>query len=55
VDNGKEFTGHQALTSQLGLDVFFTHPYHAWERGLNEQTNGLLRQYFPKSVDFRPV
>ena len=55
VDNGKEFAGHQALTSQLGLDVFFAHPYHAWERGLNEQTNRLLRQYFPKGVDFRHV
>lgn len=55
VDNGKEFAGHQILTSQLGLDVFFAHPYHAWERGLNEQTNGLLRQYFPKGVDFRCV
>ena len=55
VDNGKEFAGHQALTSQLGLDVFFAHPYHAWERGLNEQTNEFLRQYFSKSVDYRHV
>jgi len=48
VDNGKEFAFHEKLGAAMGVDVFFAHPYHSWERGLNEHTNGLLRQYFPK-------
>lgn len=48
VDNGKEFAAHQQLGTAVGGDVYFAHPYHSWERGLNEHTNGLLRQYFPK-------
>ncbi len=55
VDNGREFTGHEELTSKLGVDVYFAHPYHSWERGLNENTNGLIRQYFPKKTDFREI
>jgi IS30 family transposase len=49
VDNGKEFALHKELASQLGGKVYFAHPYHSWERGLNENTNGLLRQYLPKN------
>ena len=47
-DNGKEFANHQEIAEELDCDVFFAHPYHSWERGTNENTNGLLRQYFPK-------
>ena len=52
VDNGKEFACHKDLTQLLGLAVYFAHPYSAWERGTNENTNGLLRQYLPKKADF---
>jgi transposase, IS30 family len=51
-DNGKEFAGHQELTQALEAQVFFAKPYHSWERGLNEHTNGLVRQYFPKKTAF---
>lgn len=54
-DNGKEFAYHEQLTAQLGAAVYFARPYHSWERGLNENTNGLLRQYWPKSTDFKQV
>jgi len=47
-DNGKEFAMHKQISNALDTDVYFAHPYHAWERGLNENTNGLIRQYFPK-------
>ena len=47
-DNGREFAKHQAIAAHLGADFYFAHPYHSWERGLNEQTNGLARQYFPR-------
>ena len=46
-DNGKEFANHQTIASKLGVTVYFTRPYHSWERGLNEHTNGLIRQYLP--------
>ena len=55
VDNGKEFAGHKEIASRLNVDVYFAHPYHSWERGLNENTNGLLRQYFPKKTDLRKI
>jgi len=51
-DNGREFTGHRRLGQLLGLEVYFAHPYSAWERGTCENTNGLLRQYLPKKTDF---
>lgn len=51
-DNGKEFCGHQKISRKLAADFYFATPYHAWERGLNENTNGLVRQYFPKGMDF---
>ena len=54
-DNGKEFAYHQKMSKELSADVYFAHPYSSWERGLNENTNGLLRQYFPKSTDFKKV
>jgi len=50
-DNGKEFAEHQALAENTGLDIFFARPYRAWERGTNENTNGLVRQYLPKGTD----
>ena len=54
-DNGKEFAGHEILTKQLGADFYFAHPYSSFERGLNENTNGLIRQYFPKDRDFTTI
>ena len=54
-DNGKEFALHKKIAQQLEADVYFAHPYHSWERGLNENTNGLIRQYFPKKYDFRNI
>lgn len=51
-DNGKEFAYHYILNDLLGIESYFAHPYHSWERGLNENTNGLIRQYFPKKSDF---
>lgn len=54
-DNGKEFAYHEEIAAALACDFYFAHPYHSWERGLNENTNGLLRQYFPKSTDFTKV
>lgn len=50
VDNGKEFARHETMATVTGSRVYFAHPYHSWERGLNEHTNGLLRQYFPKKM-----
>jgi transposase, IS30 family len=55
LDNGREFCGHQKLADVLGLQCFFANPYHSWERGLNEHTNGLLRQFFPKGTNFKIV
>ena len=52
LDNGREFARPIELEKRLRLKVFFAHPYHAWERGTNENTNGLLRQYLPKGFDF---
>jgi IS30 family transposase len=55
LDNGKEFAGHDELATQNGIKVYFADPYAAWQRGTNENTNGLLRQYFPKGTDFTQV
>ena len=49
-DNGKEFAHHATISEALDAAVYFAHPYHAWERGLNENTNGLIRQYVPKGT-----
>ena len=68
-DNGKEFapkesfpkgipsgrTEHQKIAEKLGIDFFFAHPYHSWERGSNENLNGLIRQYIPKKTDFNNI
>ena len=48
-DNGLEFACHEHIARQLKASTYFAHPYHSWERGLNENTNGLIRQYIPKS------
>lgn len=54
-DNGKEFSEHSKIAEALKRDCYFAKPYHSWERGLNEHTNGLVRQYLPKSTDFTKV
>src|SRR5882672_1039325 len=55
VDNGKEFCQHEEITAALRAPIYFAHPYASWERGLNENTNGLVRQYFPKKHDFARI
>ena len=50
-DNGKEFTKHEQIADSLECSTYFAKPYHSWERGQNENANGLLRQYFPKSME----
>ena len=50
-DNGREFAYHEEIARELTAEGFFAHPYHSWERGLNENTNGLIRQYVPKGKD----
>ncbi len=52
LDNGKEMNEFEAIARRTGMDIYFAHPYHSWERGTNENTNGLLRQFFPKGSDF---
>jgi IS30 family transposase len=54
-DNGKEFAGHEQVAENLEIDYFFAHPYHSWERGSNENSNGLIRQYFTKGSDFTEI
>lgn len=54
-DNGSEFTGHQQLSRRLGFKTFFADPYSSWQRGTNENTNGLIRQYVPKGCDLSTV
>jgi IS30 family transposase len=54
-DNGREFAAHEAIAEALEADFYFAHPYHSWERGLNENTNGLVRQYFAKGSDFTTI
>lgn len=55
LDNGKEFCEHRAIAALLKARIYFAHPYASWERGLNENTNGLVRQYFPKKSDFSRI
>ncbi len=52
LDNGIEMNNYEAIERQNLLQVYFAHPYHSWERGTNENTNGLLRFYFPKKMSF---
>ncbi|STX28713.1 IS30B/C/D transposase [Legionella beliardensis] len=54
-DNGSEFAYHEKITEQLNSDFFFAHPYSSWERGLNENTNGLVRQYLKKGASFESI
>jgi len=54
-DSGKEFAGFKELERGLDMRSYFARPYHSWERGTNENTNGLLRQFFPKGMDFGMV
>lgn len=54
-DNGKEFAHHQTMADKLAVNIYFAHPYHSWERGLNEHTNGLIRQYFLKGSSLEDV
>jgi len=55
LDNGKEFAFHEDIARSLDARIYFAHPYSSWERGLNENTNGLIRQYFPKKHDFTTI
>jgi IS30 family transposase len=54
-DNGKEFAEHERIAQELQADFFFAHPFAAWERGTNENMNGLIRQYIPKKHDLASV
>lgn len=54
-DNGKEFAEHEIMATELNADIYFAHPYSSWERGLNENSNGLIRQYFPKGMDLSDI
>jgi len=54
-DRGSENMGYEVLETTLGIRCFFAHAYHSWERGSNENTNGLIRRFFPKKTDFRTV
>jgi transposase, IS30 family len=55
LDNGSENAKHKEITEELNMPIYFAHPYHSWERGTNENTNGLIRYYFPKGTDFATV
>jgi IS30 family transposase len=55
LDNGPENRDWQSMQQATGMDVYFAHPYHSWERGTNENTNGLIREYFPKKTDFSMI
>jgi len=54
-DNGVEMSAHKTFTSMTKMPVFFTHPYSSWERGTNENTNGLIRRFFPKKTNFNHI
>lgn len=54
-DNGKEFAEHKTISQGLDIDFYFARPYHSWERGANENTNGLIRQYFTKGSSFESI
>ena len=55
VDRGKEFTGYNEIEKTLNIDVYFAGPYASWQRGTNENTNGLLREFYPKKFDFSTI
>jgi len=54
-DNGKEFALHKKIAKKLDINFYFAKPYHSWERGANENLNGLVRQYIPKKTDFNTI
>jgi IS30 family transposase len=54
-DNGKEFANHASIAEKLDVKFYFAKPYHSWQRGANENLNGLVRQYFPKDHDFKSI
>jgi IS30 family transposase len=54
-DNGSEFADHDVIAQQLNVDIYFARPYSAYERGRNENANGLLRQYIPKGMSFKSI
>ncbi len=54
-DNGKELAEHEQIAKALGAKIYFAHPYSSWERGVNENTNGLIRQYFPKGCELMAI
>jgi len=55
LDNGLEFAAHEVIAEGLEADIYVVHPYASWERGINKNTNCLIRQYFPKCTDFNDV
>ena len=55
LDNGKEFARHEEISREVALDVFFANPYHSWERGTNENMNGLIRRIYPKKSSFTDI
>ena len=54
-DRGKEFACYESVENQLGIDFYFADPYSAWQRGTNENSNGLLREYYPKKTDLSSI
>jgi IS30 family transposase len=54
-DNGSEFAEYEIIEKETGMEIYFANAYHSWERGTNENWNGLLRQYFPKETDFDTI
>lgn len=54
-DNGKEFSKYTQISNVLDIDIYFADPYSSWQRGTNENTNGLIRQFFPKSMKLNDI